>query len=192
MTEYRFHSVDQTAPVSTYEFHEHRDRAPHLEQGPHRTRLYRTAALVRSLDPASVVDLGCGDGGLLSLLSGFDAWGYDFQPSNVAGWVERGVTAELRDVFNTRDVPRWGEVAVLTEVLEHVDDPHGVVEWVARNTRWVVASSPVGETPDAHADEHAWGWDIAGYLALFAPHFEAVTHETVDWSQILVVRSRYR
>jgi hypothetical protein len=30
------------------------------------------------------VDLGCGDGGLLSLLTGLDAWGYDFSAVNQA------------------------------------------------------------------------------------------------------------
>lgn len=177
--------------VATFDFHRDRERAPHLEQPDHRARLLRTAELVRSLNPASVVDLGCGDGGLLSLIAGIDAWGYDFQPSNEPAWAERGVKAERRDVFNTRDVPRWGEAAVMTEVLEHLADPHGTVEWVARNTRHVVASSPHTETDQQHGAEHAWAWDLDGYRALFEPHFEILSHETVGWSQILTGRSRH-
>lgn len=188
MAEWRLSS--ETIPhVSTLDFHHDRERALHLEQPDHRARLLRTAELVRSLNPASVVDLGCGDGGLLSLLPDLDAWGYDFQPSNVEGWAQRGVKAEALDVFNGRHVPRWGECVVMTEVLEHVADPHGTVAWVARNARYVVASSPHRETDQQHGDCHCWAWNQDGYRALFEPHFEIVSHETVAWSQLIVGRS---
>lgn len=190
MTEYRLFTGD-TPHVSTLAFHAGRDRAPHLEQPDHRARLLRTAELVRNLHPATVVDLGCGDGGLLSLLTDLDAWGYDFQPSNEPAWAERGVTAERRDVFNNHDVPRWGELAVCTEVLEHLTDPHDTIKWIAGHTRRIVASSPHVETDRNHGDCHAWAWDLDGYRALIEPHFEVLTHETVDWSQLITGRSRY-
>lgn len=189
MTEWRLFDGD-VPHVSTFAFHEHRDRAPHLEQATHRDRLLKTAERIREIGPASVVDLGCGDGGLLSLIKDIPSWGYDFHPASAAGWERRGVTVERRDVFNTRDVPKWGQVAVLTEVLEHVADPHGTVEWVSRNAEWIVASSPRNETGDEHADCHAWAWDEDGYRALIEPHFEVIRHEPADWSQIIVGRSR--
>ena len=190
MTEWKLFN-EATPYVSTFSFHEHRGRAPHLEQPDHRQRLKAAAGLIRDLQPASVVDLGCGDGGLLSLIRDIPSWGYDFQPANVQGWIERGVAAEQRDVFNTFDVVRWGEAAVLTEVLEHLADPHKVVEWVSRNATWVVASSPKDETGDHHGDCHAWAWDMDGYRALFEPHFDVIRHHALGWSQLLVGRSRY-
>ena len=191
MTEWRLFR-GAIAHVSTAEFHAGRGRAPHLEQTGHRDRLHAAARAVFRLEPTTVVDLGCGDGGLLSLLDaqGIKCWGYDFAPANQDGWAERRVHAELRDVFNTRDVPRWGELAVLTEVLEHLTDPHGVLEWVAEHARWVVASSPRCETADAHADEHAWAWDERGYRALFRPCFQVLDHYGIDWSQLIVAESR--
>lgn len=158
-----------TAHVSTAAFHAGRERAPHLEQPGHRERLVKAAELVRaavSLGARSVSDLGCGDGGLLSLLD-TEAWGYDFAPANVAGWAERGVTAELVDVFNgERDNVRLGDVAVVTEVLEHLTDPHEAVRWIATGSRWIVASSPWDEWP-GHSDEcHAWAFDRDGYRQL--------------------------
>ncbi len=189
MTEWRLFDGD-TPHVPTFADHEHRDRAPHLEQPLHRDRLLTAADTIRGLNPASVVDLGCGDGGLLSLLHGIPAWGYDFHPASAVAWAERGIAAERLDVFNARHVPRWGQLAVMTEVLEHLADPHGVVEWVSRNTEFVVASSPKDETGDGHADCHAWAWDMDGYRALFEPHFEILDHVPVGWSQLITGRSR--
>lgn len=188
MTEYRLQESDYP---STFEYHEHRERAPHLEQNWHCGRLYMAAKFIRQINPSSVVDLGCGDGGLLSLIKYIPSWGYDFCPANSAGWVERGVTAELRDVFNTDFTPRWGELVAVTEVLEHLRDPHGVVEWIAKNAKYIVASSPVEELPGGHVDEHIWSWDYDGYADLIGKHFTILNHRKVDWNQVLVGLSHY-
>jgi hypothetical protein len=182
----------ETPHVSTLLFHTGRPRAPHLEQPDHRPRLLRTAELIRDLRPASVVDLGCGDGGLLTLLRDLDAWGYDFSLVNEPAWDEREVNAAVLDVFNQRHVPHWGQLAVCTEVLEHLADPHGTVEWIAHHAVYLVASSPHNETPEHHSDCHAWAWNHEGYRALIEPHFEILTHDTIDWSQIITGRSRYQ
>jgi len=177
--------------VSTAAFHEHRDRAPHLEQPLHRRRLVYAAYLVEQAAdaagrPVTVSDLGCGDGGLLSLLGRLPAveraWGYDFQPSNAAGWAERGVTAERVDVFGAdRDAVKFGDVTVMTEVLEHLADPHAAVRWVAGQSRWLVASSPWPESPAAHDECHAWAWDLPGYRALVEQGgWRVLRHDRVD------------
>lgn len=189
MTEWRLFDGD-TPYVSTLDFHRPRERAPHLEQPAHHDRLHHAAKLVRDLNPASVVDLGCGDGGLLSLIRDIPSWGYDWQPSNATGWAERGVAVESRDVFEIRDVPKWGECAVATEVIEHVADPHGVVAWIAENVTYVVASSPAYETGEAASECHAWAWDMEGYDDLFRPHFEILSHEILGWTQLIVGESR--
>jgi hypothetical protein len=170
MGEWKLFDGDQ-AHVSTAEFHAHRERAPHLEQSGHRDRLLTAASFVMTavgLGARSVSDLGCGDGGLLSLLAGqVDAWGYDFQPSNAAGWAERGVTAEQFDVFGAdRDRVLLGDVTVTTEVLEHLTDPHEAVRWIATGSKFLVASSPWDERPGYSDECHAWAWDRAGYRAL--------------------------
>ncbi|WP_165975226.1 class I SAM-dependent methyltransferase [Actinomadura rubrisoli] len=176
--------------MSTLDFHRDRERAPHLEQPAHHDRLHRAAEHVRGLRPTSVVDLGCGDGGLLSLIRDIPSWGYDWQPSNAAGWAARDVTAETRDVFESRDAPRWGECAVATEVLEHLADPHGTVAWIAAHARYIVASSPAFETGDSASECHAWAWDVDGYADLISPSFTILSHEVVGWTQLLVGEAR--
>ena len=191
MAEYR---LQETTYPSTYDYHKDRERAPHLEQNWHRGRLFMAAKFIRKANPRSVVDLGCGDGGLLSLIKDIPSWGYDFCPANQEGWEERGVTAEFADVFNTDFEPKWGELVVMTEVLEHLENPHAVVEWVARNATYFVASSPLNERPEDHGDElheHLWAWDKEGFTEMIGKHFTVMEWRSVDWNQIVLGKSNY-
>ncbi|MFG3051917.1 methyltransferase domain-containing protein [Kitasatospora sp. NPDC048239] len=207
MTEYRLFTGD-VPYVSTAAFHEHRERAAHFEQPAHRPRLEKALKFIAAayvwlaaegVNDITLSDLGCGDGGLLQFVGetipdrdtlgvNFSAWGYDFQPSNQAGWDERGVTAELRDAF-APDHPGviLGDIAVMTEVLEHLADPHGTVRWVGAHCRFVVASSPWNETPESHDECHAWSWDHDGYRALIEQGgYEVLRHESVGQFQIIL------
>lgn len=190
--------------VSTLGFHADRERAPHLEQEFHRPRLFKAAEFVRLITDRAPVgartvsDLGCGDGGLLSLLAdGGDitAWGYDFCPANQAGWEERGVIAQALDVFGA-DWPRiqLGHVVVMTEVLEHLADPHGVLRRIhgllQGQDHWLVCSSPWNESPNSHSPEHAWAWDVPGYAALVeGAGWTIQRHEQVGLFQVIQARA---
>lgn len=209
MAEYRLFPEKETPHVSTAAFHAHRERAPHLEQPVHRPRLEKAAEFVNDaalrawsgntsgepLGRIAVSDLGCGDGGLLSLLDQFgdiEAHGYDFQPSNEAGWRERGVSAELLDVFGEDIglvVP--GLISVMTEVLEHLADPHEVVRWIGQHSRYLVASSPWNETPASHDECHCWAWDQNGYRQLIVQGgFTILRHETVGQFQVILAEQK--
>jgi len=171
-----------------------RERAPHLEQPGHRERLFRAAhsvlasAIELRLDTA--VDLGAGDGGLLSLLLGHTqlraTWGYDLQPSNVtAARTDRAVDVRLGDVVD--GAIEWGDIAVATEMLEHLVDPHAFVRRIAEHSRVLIASSPWGETPDDHYEFHAWAWDHDGYVALLEQAGYGIrAHTTVGSFQVIV------
>lgn len=183
------------AHVSTPEFHAGRERADHLNDAVHRPRLLKAADFVRqaallAADP-TVSDLGCGDGGLLSLIPEFDAWGYDFTPANAAAWPERGVKAELLDVFGAdRDKVRLGSITVTTEVLEHLSAPGGALRWIREHSRFLVASSPWIETGRAHDDCHAWAFDPAGYRDLIeSAGFAILRHELVGGFQVVLAEA---
>lgn len=173
---------------TTPEWYAGRDRAPHVDEELHRPRLLRAASLVRELVAETgaryVVDLGAGDGGLLSLLGDLDAWGYDLQPSNVVGARERGVLVIQDDVLT--DEIEWGDVVVATEMLEHLVDPHGFIAGFPPLVRGVVASSPWTETVDSHYGYHTFCWDMAGYRALFEDlGWHVVDHVQVGMFQVL-------
>lgn len=185
-----------TAPVSTAEFHAGRSRARHLEDPVHRPRLERAAEFVRAaaaeLAGPSVSDLGCGDGGLLSLIQDdIEAWGYDFCPANAAGWAERGVKAEQLDVFGAdADGVRFGSITVVTEVLEHLSAPAGALAWIRQHSRFLVASSPWVENAKQHDECHAWAFDPAGYrLLIETAGFRVLRHELDGYFQVVLAEA---
>ncbi len=175
----------------TPEWHQHRERAPHLEQvGPQRNRLLVAAEHVtqarEEYGVRAVVDLGAGDGGLLSLLPrDLPAWGYDLCPANFhAAVAERGVDVRYADLMDA--AIEWGDLAVCTEMLEHLADPHGFLRRVAEHCRVLVASSPATETDRQYYEHHLWAWDEDGYRALIEQAgYRVVRHDRVDWFQVV-------
>lgn len=165
------------SPVSTFAYHEHRERAPHLEQPMHQWRLSEAARMVTDFvrehrSPRThIIDLGCGDGGLMSLIQQMngdyvDVSGYDFQPTNAAGWTERGVRAESLDFVSEWDrVPR-ADLYVCTEVLEHLEEPHELLRKIRERDAAVVCSSPHDEHEGSIDASHNWAWDVGGYTEM--------------------------
>lgn len=200
MTEYRLFEGD-VPHVSTAEFHADRERAPHLEQGWHRPRLEHATEFVRLAaediggDDVRISDLGCGDGGLLSLVQQLpgvgEAWGYDFCPANETGWEERHVEAYAVDVFRAdgRSMVTMGDIVVMTEVLEHVADPHRALRWAREEGKRLVCSSPWSENLHTHSPEHAWAWDLEGYATMIQEAgWEILRHETVGIFQVVLAK----
>ncbi len=160
MTEYRF---DTEEFYSSEEFHVDREAADHLHEDGHGARIRTVAGLVNALfqeigTEKSLIDYGCGNGGLLSLLEGDDLLGLDFCRANVNQAVELGRPVVFSNFVETS---YRSDVAVLSEVLEHMVDPHGFLKDL--QTTYLVASVPNGETPDSHYPYHLWGWDVEGF-----------------------------
>lgn len=199
MAEWQLFEPDTIPQVSTYDFHKDRGRAAHLEQPNHHDRLMEAVAFVMDAykklgRQATITDLGCGDGGLLSLVQWDNvlAWGYDFTPANVAGARERGVQVYPADVFGEdRDQIVFGNITVMTEVLEHLADPHGVLRWVVQHSRFLVASSPYDEHPGSYDECHAWAWDVQGYAALIqSTGWSIIAHTKLDYKFQVVLAER--
>jgi 2-polyprenyl-3-methyl-5-hydroxy-6-metoxy-1,4-benzoquinol methylase len=195
--EWKLFQGDQPPEQSTFEFHEHRERARHLEQSPHSGRLLAALDFVKYAvdrkDCKTVVDLGCGDGGLLSLirrdLPDVKAWGYEFTPANLAGATERGVNVSSLDFVNNLEQVRWGDITVMTEVLEHLHRPHEVLEHVADNTKILIASSPWVENDLSHDACHVWAWDMDGYTEMVKnAGFRIISHVKVSLFQVIMCR----
>lgn len=179
--EYRFYPNVDVPPVSTFAFHRDRASVAHFEQQIHKSRFAQIvsdfAGVVRTIyahklveyGKLSVIDLGCGDGGLLQHIVNYYPHvvprGYDFQPSNEAAWARRNISSRTR-LMNFVDewdnIPE-ANVYIITEVLEHLADPHEMVRRIRARNAFIIASSPWGETMMSHDECHAWGWTFTGY-----------------------------
>lgn len=178
----------------TPEWYSDREAAHHLEEYGHSERLAKAAEFVkiarRMYGANTVSDLGCGDGGLLSLLRPEEvtAWGYDLSPNNVnyAQGV-RGVDAKLTDFSKDAQI-EYGDITIMTEVLEHVINPHEILASIP--SKFVVVSSPYGETGDAHYEFHLWAWDLEGYAEMVkGAGFDILHHETAWLNQVILAKN---
>lgn len=166
------------------------ESAHHLEEDHHRDRLLAAFDMVKvaiKMGGKTVVDLGCGDGGLLQLLkeNNIKSWGYDLMPKNIDYSVNvRGVDARYTDFKN--DEIEYADIAVMTEVLEHLEDPHGTVKNIP--SKFLIASSPYNETDQHHYEFHLWAWDNQGYKNLIVQGgYEIVDLKNISgWSQIVL------
>lgn len=190
MTEYRLHDPGSVPECTTPQWYAGREHAPHLEQPTHRARILAAAAAVaeaaQTRGLSTVVDLGAGDGGLLSLLGpGITGWGYDLQPTNVIAALHRNVDVRLADI--TTGPIMWGEIVVATELLEHLRDPHGLVALAASHGQALVCSAPCEETPEQHYEHHVWAWDQVGFAEMVTSGgWRIMRHGTVAATQIVL------
>jgi hypothetical protein len=133
------------------------------------------------------LDLGCGDGGLLQLLkeSNVPSWGYDLMPNNIEHAVNvRGVDARFTN-FISDDI-EYADVAVMTETLEHMEDPHQVVRDLP--SKYLIASSPYNESDQSHYEFHLWAWDSDGYDELIRQGGYTILEKgfVSGWSQVVL------
>jgi len=178
------------APFTDDAFYADRIAAHHLEEYGHKDRLEKALEYaVHARDEfgcGTFSDLGCGDGGWLQLATtkGLTSWGYDMQPSNIEyARYTRGVNAMYTN-FEAGTVV-YGDCSIMTEVLEHVSDPHGIVRNLP--SRVIIASSPFHETGEAHYEFHNWAWDEAGYADLITQGGDdIIRHENVWLNQIIL------
>lgn len=57
------------------------------------------------------------------------------------------------------------DLVVLSETIEHLEDPEAVLRLLRPKTHHLFVSTPLGETGDDNP-EHYWGWDVEGVYDL--------------------------
>ena len=172
---------------TTSDFFERHPWVPPETQEGHFQRTQMVADLIQELpdQPASITDLGCGDGSLLAELAGRTAaklWGYDAGRANVARAQSLGLDVRLANLRT--DHLEFGDLLVACEVIEHLTDPHEFVADLPGNR--IVLSSPSAETDEWHYVHHAWAWDMDGYRAMIeAAGWTVVEHRDCSAPAVL-------
>jgi hypothetical protein len=118
----------------------------------HRLRVTQTIALAREMGvPPVVADLSCGDAAIGRTLAPHKLILGDFAPGyEICGPIEETIGLIPSDVG----------MFILSETLEHLDDPDDMLAKIRLKADTLVLSTPIGETGNRNI-EHYWGWDTA-------------------------------
>lgn len=146
----------------------------------HRLRTLVTGAAIAWVEPESVIDPACGDGSIVRaadrLMIGSINKGIahakltDISQPNIDSvyqWMPSGWSHEVKDIHTAVAEAIRYDVIVLTEILEHLEDPDALLRLASTKARYLVASSP--EMRDRQVDgnnEHLWMFDRDGYRGM--------------------------
>lgn len=135
----------------------------------HQARTLVTGSLIAWLKPESVLDPACGDGSIVAAAER----AHPIKQVTVADISEpnwRSVSERHPNYLALHmDIAKAigyvaVDVVVLTEILEHLDDPDSIVRAARDAGRYLVASSPVMRPGQVDGNpEHLWMFDEAGY-----------------------------
>ncbi len=97
--------------------------------------------------PTSVVEVGCGAGGIISNLAkklpNVNFEGFDIAPYLTQVWpkfADENLSLELKDFL---EVDKFYDVALLLDVFEHIPDYIGFLKRVSRNAKYFVFNIPL-------------------------------------------------
>lgn len=102
-------------------------------------------------DVESAADLSCGNGAIIDSLNGIKKYKGDF----AEGYEFCGPIEETIELIPNVDL------FILSETIEHLDEPQKVLEKIRNKTKYLLLSTPDGEDNDDNP-EHYWGWDTEG------------------------------
>lgn len=135
----------------------------------HAARTLTTGSLIAWLAPDAILDPACGDASILEASYRLRP----FQHAILSDASEAQIEAitpsfphEKRalDLFSAFDtLATVVDCIVLTEILEHLEDPQAALRVARLRGNALVASSPIGDPESGRNHEHLWAWDVQSY-----------------------------
>jgi 2-polyprenyl-3-methyl-5-hydroxy-6-metoxy-1,4-benzoquinol methylase len=194
--------LDRSKSLLDLTYHEFREAADHINQNYHRDRLLFSKKMILDLKDniKNVCDLGCGNGGLLKKLGFEDYIGFDITPANI----QYGRTHyNLSNIFlfnfineiniyeNKYDHLKFNEkipkkdLYIMTETLEHLEDPHAMLEKVSKLCKYAHFSVPANESIQNSYELHIWVWDNNGFSNMVQQHYTILDHKEFSGTQYI-------
>jgi hypothetical protein len=115
----------------------------------------------------SAADLSCGDGALLNMISRHLDRAVLGDLNGVPVSAAVSCKAQVLETIGAAALPdslthlEPVDLFILSETLEHVDDPDGLLARVAGVSRYLFLSTPVAESVESGNLEHYWSWDVS-------------------------------
>lgn len=136
--------------------HDHHNFPSHQLRVDHTVALGQALLREAGIALPAVADLSCGNAEIPRALSPCPVLG-DLAPGYaLTGPIEHTIVKVTHvDLF------------VLSETLEHLDEPEGILTAIRKCASLLLTSTPLGETEDTNP-EHYWGWDQDGVRDMLA------------------------
>jgi SAM-dependent methyltransferase len=134
-------------------------------------------------EKATVLDIGCGDGGLLRILKeekACDVYGLDFSFVSIDTLKAKGIPGEVADLRTYEVNGRRAHTVILSHVLEHITDPYvdRVVKLVsdsATDQAFIIVPKE-----DTMWYEHVRKYNMDTLRTAVAPYFDSVDISLVE------------
>lgn len=180
------------------EWYKDREVADHINEKGHRPRLMQVLdfllQILEQYPDLSICDFGCGNAGLIREIESKVSnkiWGYDLCPANVEDAAAKGNKNVFYKDFVIEDDVTYPDIAICTEVLEHLVDPDTFIKKLLNNgVKFIIASSPDYETPSYHAPFHLWVFNGDSYKEMFVDAGWNVVLHHKDYFQYIVAQSK--
>jgi 2-polyprenyl-3-methyl-5-hydroxy-6-metoxy-1,4-benzoquinol methylase len=136
-------------------------------------------------EDSKVVDIGCGTGVLLDMLTKrkhIRGYGVDFSEESIGKLKQKWMEGEVQDIRNLKlnHWPAKETVAVSTETLEHLDDERlGKLLKEISKCKMAILTTPDGTLPGTPGGEHVREFDKASLKKLLGKHFPRVKIESI-------------
>jgi len=153
----------------------------------HRLRALVTGSMLAWMRPDTVLDPACGDGSIVRIGAGLangiqQAVLNDVGMPNIeamASWLPDTWESGVRDLHETMMDERPFQVIVLTEILEHLEDPDLILRLAANKAQRILVSSPEMRAGQVDTNpEHLWMFDGEGYETMLNEAGWKVTQKT--------------
>ncbi len=159
-----------------------------------------TAGMIATVAPKTILDPACGDASILEVayrmreFEHADLWDLSQLQVDV---IEPSFphTKQRGDLFDALEIPGVFDFILLTEILEHLEDPDMALRLARLRGNYLIASSPIGDPEDGRNHEHLWAWEEDDYEQMLRdegwdPFAKAVlTYPGAPWKcQILMAR----
>lgn len=146
--------------------------------------------VLAALPPGDILDVGCGQGGLLQLIveSGRSGSGVDFSAASERAGRARGLDIQRANLNDF--VPQSGRYdgIVLRHVLEHIEDPVGLLERLRGGLRpsgRIVLEVPNLDSVTRKMFGSAWnGWDVPFHVNQFCARAMARALTRAGYSKV--------
>jgi len=145
----------------------------------HVLRTKVTGALISWFGPDTIIDPACGDGSIVAaahknapitaaVMADISRPNFYVVGTGMRPFLPATLSVECQSIEETLAPERYFDLIVLTEILEHVEDPVSILRMARARAAILVASSPLipdnGRIDDN--PEHLWQFDSIGYRDL--------------------------